>query len=128
MVSDSAADIAREIRRQVEVQGEPELRRHLRETGREIIDYMKSESPVDRDDDNPTHYIDSFSMRMRSPRGRLPSLQITNSDRLAHIVEDGTDEASRPQGGSSPAHHVFAKAAFRWGGTPDHGGVGDDDS
>ncbi|MGY4710163.1 hypothetical protein ACXDF8_11510 [Mycolicibacterium sp. CBM1] len=121
MASSSRQEIEAEIRRAIVVQGEPELRRELRAVGREVIDFMKRESPVDPDDDNPTHYIDSFSMNLRSPRGRLPSLRIKNSDRIAHFVEDGTDEANRPQGGSSPAHHIFAKAAFRWGGTPDHG-------
>ena len=130
MASDSAAEISREIKRQIEAQGEPELRRGLRDFGREIVDYMKSISPEDLADDNPIHYIDSFSTRIRSIRGKLPSLRISNNDPLARIIEDGSGIlAPREQGGSSEPHYVFARAAFAFGGkTDDVGGDEDDEA
>ncbi|APE14138.1 hypothetical protein BOH72_01745 [Mycobacterium sp. WY10] len=119
-MSDSAADIAREIRRAIEAQSEAELRRKGRAFTEEVVEYAKSISPYDPDDDNTVHYKESFKIRARNAVGRLPSWRITNTDALATIIEDGSYE--RPQGGSSPAHHVFSRTAFHFHGTPDHGG------
>ncbi|MCV7348276.1 HK97 gp10 family phage protein [Mycolicibacterium rhodesiae] len=123
-MSDSADQIAREIQRQVEVQGEPELRRELKKYAEEVKAYAVSISPYDPTDE-PPHYRDQWAARLRTLRGRLPSARVENKSKIAHLVEDGTAEYERPQGGSSPAAHVAARTAFHFGGTPDHGGTGE---
>lgn len=120
-MSDSDAEIAREIRRQVEVQGEAELRRKGREFATEVLEYAKSISPEDLDDGNAVHYKNSFKLRSRNIIGQLPSWRISNTDPLATVIEDGSGPDRVPQGGSSPAHHVFSRTAFHFGGVADHG-------
>jgi hypothetical protein len=121
MASSSRQEIEAEIRRQIEVQGEAELKHKGREFSTEVMEYGISISPYDPDDENLQHYKDSFKLRARNLRGRLPSWRITNTDPLATVIEHGSD-AGRPQGGSSPMWAVFARMAFRFGGTPDHDG------
>lgn len=123
MASDSAREIEQEIRRQIVVQGEPELRRAIRDYGRELKAEAISISPPPTGE--PPHFRDSWEFRLRSLRGRLPSGRLSNKSRLTNIVEGGTSEFERPQGGSSPAWEIFHRLAFQHGGTVD--GVGGDD-
>lgn len=126
MASDSADEIAVKIREAVEVEGEAEIRRKGRDFATEVMEYAKSISPFDPDDDNLVHYRDSFKVRARNLRGKLPSWRISNDDKLSTIIEDGSGPI-RPQGGFSEPHFVFARTAFHFGGTPDHGIAGDDE-
>ncbi|TGD85140.1 HK97 gp10 family phage protein [Mycolicibacterium sp. CH28] len=124
MTSDSAAEIVREIKRAIEIQGEPELRRELRKVAEEVKEYAIAESPYDPTDE-PPHYRDQWTARLRTLKGRLPSARVENKSPIAHLVEDGTSEFERPQGGSNPAAHVAARTAFHFGGTVD--GVAEDE-
>jgi hypothetical protein len=126
-VADSSReDIEREIRAAVEVQGTEELRLKGREFTEEVVDYAKIISPFDVDDSNVNHYRDSWIIRARNARGKLPSWTIRNVDPIARIVESGS--YARPQGGDSPAHETMASTAARFGGTVDGiGGSEDDD-
>lgn len=125
MATDSAAEIAREIRIAIETQGEPELRRHLKTVAEELKAEAIAMSPYDAED-APPHYRDTHKVKMRSARGRLPSARLENKHPLANLIEDGTTEAQRPQGGWSEPHYVYARIAARHHGTPDHAG-GDDE-
>ena len=120
-MSDSAAEIAREIRLKIETEGEPELRREIKRLANEVKDYAVSISPYDPTAE-PPHYRDMWTARLRTLKGRLPSARVENRSAIAHLVEDGTAEFERPQGGSSPAEFVAARTAFKFGGVPDHGG------
>jgi hypothetical protein len=129
LANSSSREIADEIRKQVALQGTAELKADLRVVADEIIGEMRAISPEDLDDGNAVHYKDSFKSRMLpATRGRLPVIRVSNTDPLAGVVEDGSGElAQRPQGGSSPAHHIFSIVAFRHRGTVDGQGDAEDE-
>jgi hypothetical protein len=125
MADSSRADIEREIRKAIEVQGEKELKVKGREFATEVMEFAKVISPLDEDDGNAVHYKESFRVRARNARGKLPSWRIVNTDPLATVIEEGSN--FRPQGGDSPAWHVFTSTAARYGGSPDGAGGAEDE-
>jgi hypothetical protein len=122
VASSSRGDIEREIKRLVlEADSEREIRLKGKAAVVEIMEFAKVISPLDEDDDNAEHYKNSFMIRAKTGRGKLPSWTLSNSDKLTTIMEFGSSDL-REQGGSSPAHHTFTITAANFGGTPD--GVG----
>jgi hypothetical protein len=128
-VADSSrADIERELRKAIEVEGEKEMRLRLREFGAGVKEFAEIISPFDGDDGNAEHYNSSWKLTGKNgARGKLPSLTLKNTDKLKNIIEGGTDSISRPQGGDSPAFHIFERVAARHGGTVDGIGGAEDE-
>jgi hypothetical protein len=127
MADSSRAEIEAEIRKAVfEASGERELKTKGRAFTAEVVEHAKIISPFDPDDENVQHYRESFKITARNIRGKLPSWRIRNTSPLVGVIEEGAPDG-RPQGGSSPAWHVFTSTAARYGGTPDGVGGAEDE-
>jgi len=135
--------MAKSLRQQIELEidakiaKERELQRKLKEHAEDARDYAKRIATTDMDSGYATgEYVESIRVeQQRDPKGRFKKgWKVVSRDDKANLLEYGT-KRDAPGGHATwvdldgvrrfgpntptPRFEIFAKTAFRFGGTPD---------